>query len=553
MTLPRSLRRALWQPVAVAAAALAMVAALSPSSATAATLFADDFEDGNSAGWTTSAGTWSVVADGTSALRQSGTSSDTRARAGSSSWTNYTVTARVKPVAFNGSNRFVALLARAQSDTSYYYVTLRSTNVFELKKLVSGSSTTLATTSVSVAAGTWYTVSLTVSGSSIRGSVNGTTTLSATDSQFSSGGIGVATYYASASFDDVTVADSATPSPSASASAPPSPSPSPSSPPGTTIVVAKDGSGNYSTVQAAVNAVPTNNTRRVTITIKPGTYRELVTVPSNKPYISFIGSTGSASDVVITYDNASGTPKPDGSGTYGTTGSSSVVIDANDFIAKNLTFANTFDEAAHDYSAEQAVAVTTRGDRLVFDNVRFLGNQDTLQPSSPSTATVSRAYYRNCYIEGDVDFIFGRGTAVFDRCEIRSLNRNSSSNNGYITAASTTNTNPYGYLFTQCTLSAQSGTAAQSVHLGRPWHPSGDVNAIAQVLYRNSTLGAHIKGTPWADMSGFSWRDARFTEYLNTGPGSTVTADRPQLAAASAPNYTAQKFLAGSDGWNPVS
>jgi pectin methylesterase-like acyl-CoA thioesterase len=316
--------------------------------------------------------------------------------------------------------------------------------------------------------------------------------------------------------------------------------------------VAQDGSGDYTTVQAAVNAVPANNTARHTIKIKPGTYRELVTVPANKPFVSFVGTTGNAADVVITYDNASGTPKPDGSGTYGTTGSSSVFIDGNDFVAQHLTFANSFDEAAHDYSAEQAVAVTTRGDRLVFDNVRFLGNQDTLQPSSPNAATVSRAYYRDCYVEGDVDFIFGRGTAVFDRCEIRSLNRGPSSNNGYVTAASTTITNPYGYLFTQCRLTTAPGVAAQTVHLGRPWHPSGDVNAIAQVLYRETNMAAHIKDTPWTDMSGFSWRDARFSEYHNTGPGATVTADRPQLPDAAAPDHTPTRYLAGTDGWNPI-
>ncbi|MDI1465205.1 pectinesterase family protein [Catellatospora sp. KI3] len=544
------LRRTARRPLTVAVACLAAaatVAALTVTAASAATLFTDDFTDGDSSGWTASGGTWSVAADGGNVLRQSGTSSDARARAGSSAWTNYTVTARVKPIAFNGSNRFAALLARAQSSTSYYYLALRSNHTVELKKLVNGSSTTLATGAVTVTAGTWYTLSLSVSGTTLRGTVNGGTALTAADGQFATGGIGVATYYASASFDDVTVADGTGPSPSPSVS--PSTSPAP---PGTVITVAKDGSGNYSTVQAAVNAVPANNTGRITISIKPGTYRELVTVPSNKPYVSFVGTTGNAADVVITYDNASGTPKPDGSGTYGTTGSSTVFLDGNDFTARNLTFANAFDEAGHDYSAEQAVAMTTRGDRLVFDNVRFLGNQDTLQPSSPSTATVSRAYYRNCYIEGDVDFIFGRGTAVFDRCEIRSLNRGSTSNNGYVTAASTSIANPYGYLFTRCTLTAQAGTAAKSVHLGRPWHPSGDVNAIAQVLYRETTLGAHILDAPWADMSGFSWRDARFTEYRDTGPGAVVNADRPQLADADAPAYTAQRYLAGADGWNPV-
>jgi len=319
-----------------------------------------------------------------------------------------------------------------------------------------------------------------------------------------------------------------------------------------TLLVAQDGRGDYTPVQAAVDAVPAGNTSRVTIRIKPGTYRELVTVPATKPFVSFVGTTGRATDVLITYGNASGMPKPDGSGNYGTTGSSSVFIDGNDFIAKHLTFANDFDEAAHEYSAEQAVAVTTRGDRLVFDNVRFLGNQDTLQPSSPNAATISRAYYRNCYVEGDVDFIFGRGTAVFDRCEIRSLSRGSTTNNGYVTAASTTITNPHGYLFTRCRLTAAEGTAPQSVHLGRPWHPSGALDAIAQVLYRDTVLGPHIKDAPWTDMSGFSWREARFAEYHNRGPGSTVTADRPQLADTLARDFTANRYLAGTDGWHPA-
>ena len=113
-----------------------------------------------------------------------------------------------------------------------------------------------------------------------------------------------------------------------------------------------------------------------------------------------------------------------------------MTIDGNDFAARHLTFANDFDEAAHDYGAEQAVAVLTRADRLVFDDVRFLGNQDTLYHNSANADAVGRAYFRDCYVEGDVDFVFGRGTGVFDRCEIRSLSRGSSSNNGYVTAPS---------------------------------------------------------------------------------------------------------------------
>jgi pectinesterase len=319
----------------------------------------------------------------------------------------------------------------------------------------------------------------------------------------------------------------------------------------TSAVVAKDGSGNYSTVQAAVNAVPANNGSRFTITIKPGTYKEVVSVPSNKPYITFVGSTGNAADVVITYDRASGTKKSDGS-TYGTSGSASVTISGHDFTAQYVTFANSFNEAAHpEITSQQAVAVNVQGDRATFDQVRFLGNQDTLLLWSANTATRTRSYFRGSYIEGDVDFIFGRGTGVFDRCNIKSLSRGSSSNNGYITAAATDIANPYGFLFYQSTFS--SNAPANTVYLGRPWHPSGDPNAVAQVVYRESTLGAHIKTAgPWTDMSGFSWRNARFSEYLNTGPGAGVNSNRPQLSAAQAPNYTREKYLAGPDGWNPV-
>jgi pectate lyase len=207
------------------------------TSAGAATLFSDDFADGNSTGWTTSGGTWQVTS---AEFRQTGTSSDARARAGSTAWTDYTVTARIRPTAFNGSNRFVALLARATSNTSYYYLALRSSNVVELKKLVGGSSTTLATQSLTVAVGTTYTVSLAVAGSTLTGRVNGGTPLVATDAQFAAGQIGVATFNASAAFDDVTVESGpATPptttppttTPTTPPTTPPPTTPPPTSPP----------------------------------------------------------------------------------------------------------------------------------------------------------------------------------------------------------------------------------------------------------------------------------------------------------------------------------
>lgn len=220
-----------WRVVLAAGASVALSAALVTVAGTAraATLFSDDFNDGNATGWTTSGGSWSIITDGTGAYRQSGTSSDARARTGQASWTNYTLTARVKPTAVNGTNRFAAILARAQSNTSYYYLALRSNNTVELKKLVSGSSTTLASAPITFTLNTGYTLRLEVSGSTLRGSVNGTTPLQATDTQFTAGGIGVATFNAAANFDDVLVETTATATPTTTTTTPP-----PTTPPPTT-------------------------------------------------------------------------------------------------------------------------------------------------------------------------------------------------------------------------------------------------------------------------------------------------------------------------------
>lgn len=309
------------------------------------------------------------------------------------------------------------------------------------------------------------------------------------------------------------------------------------------LVVAADGSGDYTTVQAAVNAAASGST----ILIKAGTYKGNVTVPSSKTGLHFIGATGNARDVVI-HDNRCASCSNGNGGTWGTSGSASVLLQGANFTAEDLTFANTYDEAANGNS--QAVAVKVQGDRMVFDNVRFLGNQDTLLTDSPSASTVSRQYYHGCYVEGDVDFIFGRGTAVFDDCQIHSLNRGSTSNNGYVTAASTEITNPYGLLFYQCDLT--SNAPSNSVYLGRPWPAGGSTTARGQVLYRESNLGDHFRDDPWTDMSGLSWRDARLSEYENYGPGSGENANRPQMSDANAANHEPVDYLRGSDGWNPI-
>jgi pectinesterase len=317
----------------------------------------------------------------------------------------------------------------------------------------------------------------------------------------------------------------------------------------TTVTVAADGSGNYTTVQAAINAVPAGNTSPVTISIKPGTYRGVVTVPATKPYLTLAGAGSSAAQVVLVEGHAAGQTAA-GGGTYGTSGSASVFVSANDTTIRNLTMANDFNEAAVTLDAEQAVAVNTSGDRVQFDTVRILGNQDTLLVNAPSATAVRRLYVRNSYVEGDVDFIFGRGTMVFQNGTVHSLNRGSSSNNGYVTAAATDIGNKFGFLFWGTTLT--SNAAARTVYLGRPWHPGGDVNARGQVLYRGVTMGAHIRTDPWTDMSGFSWRTARFAEYGSTGAGAALNADRPQLSASTATQFTPTAYLAGTDAWNPI-
>ncbi|MFD9435452.1 pectinesterase family protein [Streptomyces sp. NPDC060002] len=299
--------------------------------------------------------------------------------------------------------------------------------------------------------------------------------------------------------------------------------------------------GDYPTVQAAVDAVPDGNSGDVTVAVAPGTYREKVLIPATKPNIVLRGTGRDRSDTVIVYD----TPAEYG----GSTGSATVRIAANDVTARNLTFSNDFDEAAVELKGEQALAMKTTGDRIVFENTAFLGNQDTLMTDSPKLTTVSRVYVRDSYIEGDVDFVYGRATTVIERSVIRLLSRGSTSNNGYLTAASTWTGNPRGFLITRSKV--VSDAPEQSFHLGRPWHPGGEPAAVAQVLIRDTELPAAVKSSPWTDMSGFSWRDARFAEYRNHGPGAVASADRPQLSDADAEAHTVADYLRGTDGWEP--
>lgn len=315
----------------------------------------------------------------------------------------------------------------------------------------------------------------------------------------------------------------------------------------TTLTVAKDGSGRYKTVQAAVDAVPANNTARVVIAVKPGTYRETVRIPSNKPHVTLQGTGGSRKDTVIVYGNASGTPKPGGSGTYGTSGSATVAVEADDFQARNLTVSNDFDEKSNRDVSAQAVALRTAADKIFLDSVIITGDQDTLQLDTAARTKPGRVYITNSYVVGTVDFIFGSATAAIDHSVITLKKRWDGTSAGCVTAPSTP-AGRKGFLITNSTLDGD--VAAGSFALGRPWHAGGDASLDPQTIVRDSKLGSGIASAPWSDMGGFSWKDDRFAEYKNTGPGSgPASSGRPQLQDTEATGQEVGEWLGD---WSPA-
>ncbi|GAB7109368.1 hypothetical protein JCM4814A_76820 [Streptomyces phaeofaciens JCM 4814] len=314
----------------------------------------------------------------------------------------------------------------------------------------------------------------------------------------------------------------------------------------TTLTVAADGSGQYRTVQAAVDAVPANNPSRVIVSVKPGTYREVVKVPANKPHVTIQGSGGSRKDTTIVYGNAAGMTRPDGSGTYGTPGSATVSVQSDDSQIRNLTITNDFDESRHQDIANQAVALLTQADRIVLDGVIVNGDQDTLELETAAKDKLGRVHISNSYITGNVDFIFGRATVVVDKSVITLKKRWNGTSAGYVTAPSTP-AGRKGILINRSTITGD--VSAASFFLGRNWHPGGDTTVDPQTTVRDSTLGAAIRPTPWSDMGGFSWKDDRFAEYRNTGSGAgAASADRPQLTDAQA---TGQEVADWLGDWTP--
>jgi pectate lyase len=224
---PRGLRR----PLLVALAALPLIVSALvafTSTAYAATLFSDNFDDNNANGWSKSGGSWSVVTDGSPVYRQTSTGADAKAQAGTLTWTDYATQARVKPLAFNGSGRYAAVVSRAQNMTNFYYLALTNGGQVVLGKRVGGGPTTLASAPLAVTTGTWYTLRLEAFGTNLRGFVNGGQVVSASDSSFAAGRVGFSTYFASASFDDLEVSTDGSPTPTGTTS----PTVGPTLPPG---------------------------------------------------------------------------------------------------------------------------------------------------------------------------------------------------------------------------------------------------------------------------------------------------------------------------------
>ena len=292
------------------------------------------------------------------------------------------------------------------------------------------------------------------------------------------------------------------------------------------IVVALDGTGNYTSLQAALDAVPSGNTVPIKIIIKKGTYREKVIVDARKNFVNLIGE--DRDSTIITFNNHAGTKLPNGD-TLNTWTCASFFVYADDFHAENIAFDNNAG-----FTAGQAVALRVEGNRAAFYNCKMTGFQDVLFLSGSGV----KHFFKDCYIEGTTDFIFGAATAVFQNCHIHSKK------NSHVTAASTNSIIPYGFVFFNCTLTADS--SVNKVSLGRPWSPT------ASVTYINCWMDKHIVPEGWNN-----WKNpaneatARFAEYKSFGPGANSETRfkwTKQLTDEEAARFTTENIFGK---WKP--
>lgn len=286
------------------------------------------------------------------------------------------------------------------------------------------------------------------------------------------------------------------------------------------VTVAADGSGNFRSIQDAINKVPDNNTKRFIIAIKPGVYRDQIRVPANKPYISFVGT--DAEKTVLTFSISN---KEAGS----TSAAYATYVGGHDFYAENITFENSFG------TGSQAVAVLVEADRAIFNKCRFLGWQDTLYAKN------GRQFYKDSYIEGHADFIFGQAAAVFENCHVRIKA------DGYIAAPMRFSADERsGFVFDKCRLT--SVNTVKGVYLARPWRDYG------RTVFINTQMDADIRPEGWHHWEPHREKTAFFAEYGSKGKGandSTRVAWARKLGDSDIKVFSVEYFLSGSDGWDP--
>ncbi|RYY12326.1 MAG: hypothetical protein EOO36_17650, partial [Cytophagaceae bacterium] len=315
------------------------------------------------------------------------------------------------------------------------------------------------------------------------------------------------------------------------------------------VTVTKDGTGNFTTVQAAITAAPVGRTTPYVIYLKNGKYKEKINVPANKPFLQLVGE--SVGGVTLTYDDYSGKANPAG-GTFGTSNSASVTVLAADFSAFNVTFENTTGVNP----GPQALAINVTADRATFRNCRFLGGQDTVFTGGNAT----RQYFRNCYIDGNTDFIFGPTIAVFEQCVIYPKTRNDGGTGGYITAANTPPNQAYGYVFRNCVIASNLGTTTYT--LGRPWQNDASTAPVAKsrnkVVFLKTKIGAGVvRPEGWSTWD--TGTDVSLITYAEYQPrnfrGQLVNVSQrvswsSQLAAADTAQYQTGTVLGT---WNPCA
>ncbi|WP_435321019.1 pectinesterase family protein [Haloarchaeobius sp. TZWSO28] len=294
------------------------------------------------------------------------------------------------------------------------------------------------------------------------------------------------------------------------------------------IVVAKDGSGDFETVEAAIDAIPKNEPSGTQVYITEGVYEEKLEIPVKAMDVTFLGD--GPEKTILTYDDHANKKDENGQ-PLGTFATGTLTIWGWDFTAKDLTIRNDAEPLG------QAIAAQAEGERAMFLNCRITSFQDTLYNGGSQ-------YLEDCYIEGDVDFIFGPGQGYYENCQIHCVD-----DSGYVTAASTGQTKDYGLVFNNCTITGDAPD--DSFYLGRPW------GEYARTVFLNTEMGDHIKPIGWARWSEPDAPDKRktafYAEYNGSGAGYTPDERASwahQLSASEAEPYTDPATIFGN--WDPT-